>query len=108
MRSARGSLRTTSQDRRQDGQADQAGRDRQVRRDTQEGEVPLQLPDTWPHRGRNEGQAHRHPEPNRALRQHPRSAALSERVALPPEDDIAEIPTTWSKTAHSFKNGPTK
>jgi hypothetical protein len=29
-------------------------------------------------------------------------------VAFPPEDDIAEIPTTWSKTAHSFKNGPTK
>src|SRR5713101_6393899 len=28
--------------------------------------------------------------------------------ALPPEDDIAEIPTTWSKTAHSLKNGPTK
>jgi len=29
-------------------------------------------------------------------------------VAFPPEDDIAEIPTTWSTTAHSFKNGPTK
>jgi len=29
-------------------------------------------------------------------------------VAIPPESDIAEIPTTWSKTAHSFKNGPTK
>jgi hypothetical protein len=29
-------------------------------------------------------------------------------VALPPNRDIAEIPTTWSKTAHSFKNGPTK
>ena len=29
-------------------------------------------------------------------------------VAVPPESDSAEIPTTWSKTAHSFKNGPTK
>jgi len=27
-------------------------------------------------------------------------------VAFPPEGDIAEIPTTRSRTAHSCKNGP--
>jgi len=28
-------------------------------------------------------------------------------VAFPPESDSAEIPTTWSETAHSFQNGAT-
>jgi hypothetical protein len=29
-------------------------------------------------------------------------------VAFPTEGDITEMATTWSKTAHSSENGPTK
>jgi hypothetical protein len=29
-------------------------------------------------------------------------------VVVPTEGDIAEMATTWSKTAHSFRNGLTK
>jgi hypothetical protein len=36
------------------------------------------------------------------------AAFVYDAVALPTEGDIAEMATTWSKTAHSFKNGLTK
>jgi hypothetical protein len=46
---------------------------------------------------------------SRAWRAEPPQETLAEvAVTFPTEGDIAEMATTWSKTAHSFRNGLTK